>query len=68
MKLSNVAFSLFTLAVEAATGKNYTQALNEYLVRPFGLKNTMESPGDSAKAVIPPIENTWGSNYSFHAP
>jgi CubicO group peptidase (beta-lactamase class C family) len=65
---SNVAFSIYVLALEVATGKNYSQLLNEYLVTPFGLMNTLPSPGDSDKAVIPPGENTWGSDYGINAP
>jgi CubicO group peptidase (beta-lactamase class C family) len=65
---SNVAFVLYMMAVEVATGKNYTQALKDYLTTPFRLQNTIASPGDSDKAVIPPVENTWGSDYGISTP
>lgn len=65
---SNVAFSLFILAVEQATGKNYTQLIRELISEPLGLQNTFPSLGDSQKAVIPPVESTWGSDYGINAP
>lgn len=65
---SNVAFTLFVYAIEAQTGKNYTQLLREFVTEPLGLKNTRESPGDDDKAVIPPVENSWGSDYGDNAP
>ncbi|RYP44324.1 hypothetical protein DL768_009198 [Monosporascus sp. mg162] len=65
---SNVAFTLFTLATESSTGKNYTQLLEELVTEPLGLKATRESPGDDEEAVIPPGENSWGSDYDLHAP
>jgi CubicO group peptidase (beta-lactamase class C family) len=65
---SNVAFTLFIYAVEEATGKNYTTLLKDLVTDPFGMSNTKVSPGDDAKAVIPPVENSWGSNYADNAP
>lgn len=65
---SNVAFTLLAYAVEAHTGKNYTQLLDEYLVRDLGMTNTIESPGNDSIAVIPPIESTWGSDYGDASP
>lgn len=61
---SNIAYVLFIYAVQEATGKNYTSLLKDFLTEPLGLTNTVESPGDDAKAVIPPVDNTWGANYS----
>lgn len=65
---SSVSFTLMFMAIENATGKNYTELLEEHFIKPLDLKNTMPSPGDDEKAVIPPGENTWGSDYSFNVP
>lgn len=65
---SNVAFTIIALALEEATGKNYTVLLEELVAEPLGLTSTRESPGDDDLAVIPPNENTWGSDYSINAP
>lgn len=65
---SNIAFGLFILAVEKATGKNYTQLIRDLISEPLGLQNTFPSPGDTQKAVIPPVENSWGSDYGINAP
>lgn len=56
------------MAIESVTGKNYTQLVDELFAQPFDLANTFPSPGDDKKAVIPPGENTWGSDYGFNAP
>ena len=63
-----MAFTLIALALKEATGKNYTQLLDELISQPLGLKSTRESPGDDDKAVIPPGESTWGSDYGINAP
>jgi CubicO group peptidase (beta-lactamase class C family) len=65
---SNIAFTIFVYALEEATGKNYTTLLEEYVTAPLDMQNTVVSPGDSSKAVIPPVENSWGSNYADNAP
>ncbi|KAK6507984.1 hypothetical protein TWF481_006404 [Arthrobotrys musiformis] len=65
---SNLAFSLISLALERATGKNYTTLLDDLVVKPLKLNNTGVSPGDTAKAVIPPVDNGWGADYAFSAP
>ncbi|KAF2966856.1 hypothetical protein GQX73_g6722 [Xylaria multiplex] len=65
---SNIAFTLLMYAVEARTGKNYSELLEAYVTEPLGLRNTVVSPGDDDKAVIPPVDNSWGSNYGDNAP
>jgi CubicO group peptidase (beta-lactamase class C family) len=55
-------------AVQAHTGKNFTQLLQEFLTKPLGLTNFGASPGDDTKAVIPPGDNSWGSDYGDNAP
>ncbi|KAI0535261.1 beta-lactamase/transpeptidase-like protein [Xylaria digitata] len=65
---SNIAFTLLMYAVEARTGKNYSELLESYVSGPLGLRNTVVSPGDDDKAVIPPVDNSWGSNYGDNAP
>ncbi|TQN71623.1 Beta-lactamase-like protein, partial [Colletotrichum shisoi] len=35
---------------------------------PLGLPNTLVSPGLSSRAVIPPMDNGWGSDYGINAP
>ncbi|KAI0465593.1 beta-lactamase/transpeptidase-like protein [Xylaria cf. heliscus] len=65
---SNIAFTLLMYAVEGRIGKNYTELLETYVSRPLGLTNTVVSPGDDDKAVIPPVDNSWGSDYGDNAP
>lgn len=65
---SSVSFTLMFMAIENITGKNYTELLDEHLSKPLGLENTMASPGDDKKAVIPPGESSWGADYSINAP
>ncbi|KLU82085.1 hypothetical protein MAPG_01162 [Magnaporthiopsis poae ATCC 64411] len=65
---SNVAFTILVYAVEAATGMNYTQQLAHFLTGPFNMTSTFPSPGNDSLAVIPPMENTWGSPYGENAP
>lgn len=68
---STLAFTLFSLALSEKTGKTYNRLLNHAIVRPLGLTNTGVSPGDSAKAVIPPLEEMnqgWGADYGLNAP
>jgi CubicO group peptidase (beta-lactamase class C family) len=65
---SNIAFTLLAYAIEEYTGMNYTQLLDDLVSDPLGLSNTMVSPGQDDKAVIPPVENSWGSDYGDNAP
>ena len=65
---SSMGFNIFALALEKATGKNYSQHLEENVIAPLGLKNTGASPGVDDVAVIPPGESTWGSDYDINAP
>lgn len=65
---SNIAFNLFVYAIEAATGMNYTEQLRHYLTESLGMGSTTVSPGFDNKAVIPPVENSWGSDYGDNAP
>lgn len=65
---SNIAFTIIFLAIEASTGKNYTQLVDELFAQPLGLSNTMPSPGNNDRAVIPPGESSWGGNYGLSAP
>ncbi|KEY73682.1 hypothetical protein S7711_07728 [Stachybotrys chartarum IBT 7711] len=65
---SNVAFTVFTIALERITGKTYAQLLDEFVVHPYGLKNTFPSPGNDSLAVIPPQESNWGTDYGLSTP
>ncbi|KAF3287074.1 hypothetical protein TWF132_008758 [Orbilia oligospora] len=65
---SSLAFTLISLALQNATGKNYTTLLDELVVKPLKLKNTGASPGQTEKAVIPPVDNGWGADYGLTAP
>lgn len=65
---SNIAFTIIAMAMEAATGKNYTEAIKTLVSKPLGLTKTNPSPGIDAEAVIPPGENSWGSDYGLNAP
>ena len=65
---SNIAFTIIFMAIEEATGKNYTQLVDELFAQPLGLTSTRPSPGDDDLAVIPPIDNSWGGNYGLNAP
>lgn len=69
---STVAFSLLALALSGnENGKTYEQLLNEVVITPLGLSNTGVSPGNTEKAVIPPLSEDkqgWGADYGFIAP
>ncbi|KAK6211355.1 beta-lactamase family protein [Colletotrichum tabaci] len=65
---SNVAFTIFIMAVEQATGMSYSELLHTLVSGPLGLTNTLVSPGVSSRAVIPPVDNGWGSDYGINAP
>ncbi len=60
---SNVAFTLFMLAVEQALGKNYVELLDEFITEPLGLFNTLPSPGNDSRAIVPPVYNVWGADF-----
>ncbi|KAJ6784101.1 hypothetical protein PWT90_10691 [Aphanocladium album] len=64
---SNAAFALIALAVEAHTGMNYTQQVDELLAKPLGLTATRPSPGHDSRAVIPPGQSGWGADYGINA-
>lgn len=65
---SQLSFTLLSYAFQAHTGKNYTQLLDEYLIQPLKLPNFGASPGNDERAVIPPGDNSWGSDYGDNAP
>jgi CubicO group peptidase (beta-lactamase class C family) len=65
---SNVAFTLIGLAMESVTGKNFSDIIAELVAEPLGLSNTLTSPGSDDVAVIPPVENSWGTDYGLNAP
>lgn len=55
---SQLSSLLFSLCLEQATDKNYTQLLQETVIAPLNLTN---------KAVIPGM-SSWGSDYGDNAP
>lgn len=65
---SNIAYTILAFAIEAATGRDYATQLRDYLTTPLNMPSTIPSPGNDSLAVIPPIENTWGSPYGDNAP
>ncbi|KAL4915766.1 beta-lactamase/transpeptidase-like protein [Aspergillus aurantiobrunneus] len=65
---SSLSFTVFTLCLEAYTGKNYSQILEETIYKPLNLVNSGVSPGDTERAVIPPGFSGWGTDYGFNAP
>ncbi|KAM3459927.1 hypothetical protein NHJ6243_006463 [Beauveria neobassiana] len=65
---SNAAFNVLAMALEAATGKNYTQMVKEMLSTNLGMKDTLSSPGCDNKAVIPSVESNWGTDFGYSAP
>ena len=65
---STISFYIFVRAIEEATGKNYTQLLEELVVQRLGMTSTVESPGTDSKAVIPPVPNMWGASYEHYTP
>lgn len=54
--------------MKASLHKSYTELLDEHIIQPLGLNNTGASPGNSSLAIIPPIDNSWGSDYGDNAP
>ncbi|KAJ5157255.1 uncharacterized protein N7482_008355 [Penicillium canariense] len=68
---STLAFTLFSMALGEKTGKSYDELLNETIIIPLGLTNTGVSPGDSDRAVIPPLDEMsqgWGADYGLNSP
>lgn len=65
---SNVAFSIFTMALERVTGKSYTELVHEKVSAPFNMSSTYPSPGDDGRGVIPPGDSSWGADYGLNAP
>lgn len=65
---SSLAFNVLTLALQAKTGKTYRQLLSKYLPNELGMNSTYPSPGDDTRAVIPPGDNGWGTDYGYGAP
>ncbi|KAF7539734.1 hypothetical protein G7Z17_g12362 [Cylindrodendrum hubeiense] len=65
---SNSAFVIIGMALEEFTGKNYTELVQQVVSNPLDLKNTGSSPGDDERAVIPPVDNSWGSEYGQNNP
>ncbi|KAL2812086.1 beta-lactamase/transpeptidase-like protein [Aspergillus granulosus] len=65
---SQLSFTLYTLCLEAHTGKHYSQILEETIYNPLNLTNSGVSPGDTEKAAIPPGVSGWGSDYGLNAP
>ena len=65
---SSHSFTILSYALQNATGQNYTQLLDTLILNPLNLRNTGVSPGDDEKAVIPPVQNSWGSDYGDNAP
>lgn len=65
---SNIAFTLIGLAMESVTGKNFSDIIADLVAQPLELSNTLMSPGNDAVAVIPPVANSWGTDYGLNAP
>ncbi|KAG4443283.1 hypothetical protein IFR05_001227 [Cadophora sp. M221] len=65
---SSHSFTILSYALQNATGQNYTQLLQDLILAPLNMTNTGVSPGDDEKAVIPPVENSWGADYGDNAP
>ncbi|KAL5333489.1 beta-lactamase/transpeptidase-like protein [Aspergillus crustosus] len=65
---SQLSFTIFTLCLEAHTGKNYSQFLQETIYSPLSLTNSGVSPGSTDHAAISPGVSGWGTDYGFNAP
>ncbi|KAL9566220.1 hypothetical protein ACKAV7_009579 [Fusarium commune] len=65
---SNMAFVILGMALEEYTGKTYAQLLEEIVSGPLDMNNTFPSPGNDDKAVIPPGDSSWGSDYKLNTP
>ncbi|KAL4747557.1 hypothetical protein BDW72DRAFT_196634 [Aspergillus terricola var. indicus] len=65
---SQLSFTVFALCLEAHTGKNYSQTLDEIIYKPLNLVNSGVSPGTTERAAVPPGLSAWGSDYGLNAP
>ncbi|KAK4153517.1 beta-lactamase/transpeptidase-like protein [Chaetomidium leptoderma] len=65
---SNIAYTILAYAIEAATGKDYATALHDLVTAPLHMPSTAPSPGNDDRAVIPPVDSSWGSDYGANAP
>lgn len=68
---SSLSFNLIALALSKKTGKTYDEMIDEVISKPLGLQNTGVSPGDTKKAVVPPVDamsQGWGGDYGLNAP
>jgi CubicO group peptidase (beta-lactamase class C family) len=65
---SSLAFTLLSYALTSSSGKAYSQLLHEQILVPLNMTNTGVSPGNDTRAVIPSMENSWGSDYGDNAP
>lgn len=65
---SNIAFVILGMALEKYTDNTYAQLLEEMVSGPLNMKNTFPSPGNDDRAVIPPGDSSWGSDYKLNTP
>ena len=65
---SQLSFTLLSYVMNATLGSNYTELLNDLIITPLNLTNTGASPGNDSRAVVPPVESSWGANYGDNAP
>lgn len=65
---SQLSFTLLSYALIAACNKTYLELLKQFVFTPFNLTNSGVSPGNTSLAAIPPINNSWGSDYGDNAP
>ncbi|KAF9765487.1 hypothetical protein IL306_002220 [Fusarium sp. DS 682] len=65
---SNMAFVILGMALEEHTGKNFSELIEHFVSGPLGMSSTFPSPGNDDKAVIPPGESSWGSDYKLITP
>lgn len=63
-----MAFVLLGLALEALTGLDYDQIVDQKIFQPTGMGNsTLSKPLDS-KGVIPNITNDWDADIGTYGP
>lgn len=65
---SQLSFQLLAYVMNATLGKNYAELLDELVITPLNLTNTGVSPGNDSRAVVPPLDNSWGADYGDNAP
>ncbi|KAM0418337.1 hypothetical protein ACHAPD_004696 [Fusarium lateritium] len=63
-----MAFVLVGMALEEYTGKAFERLLQEIVTDPLNMNSTFASPGNDSKAVIPPGDSNWGSDYGVNTP